>query len=148
MSQPFRHILVAIDFSPPSREALRVAADLAHRFEAPLTILHVYQAPVYPLPDGFITPSADEVATLMLRGREVLDVEADRARTSGAPEVTTELVQGVPYVAIVGYAKEHGIDLIVCGTHGWTGVRHALVGSTAERVVRKAGCAVLTVHAH
>jgi nucleotide-binding universal stress UspA family protein len=64
----------------------------------------------------------------------------------GAPSVAATTAIGEPAVEIVGYAKEHGIDLLVLGTHGRTGLEHALMGSVAERVVRRARCPVLTVH--
>ncbi len=64
----------------------------------------------------------------------------------GAPRVATAKSIGEPSVEIVEFAKETGQDLLVIGTHGRTGLRHALVGSIAERVVRRAGCPVLSVH--
>ena len=63
----------------------------------------------------------------------------------GAGEVVRSVIQGTPFVEIVRYAKSEGIDLIVVGSHGRTGLSHMLLGSVAERVVRKAPCPVLTV---
>ncbi|HWM86759.1 MAG TPA: universal stress protein, partial [Kofleriaceae bacterium] len=65
--------------------------------------------------------------------------------TEGLREVGTNISQGVPFAEVVREAREGGFDLIVMGTHGRTGLRHALIGSVAEKVVRKAPCPVLTV---
>jgi len=62
-----------------------------------------------------------------------------------ARKVVRTIVTGTPFIEIVRYARENQIDLIVVGTHGRSGLMHSLIGSVAERVVRKASCPVLTV---
>jgi nucleotide-binding universal stress UspA family protein len=69
-----------------------------------------------------------------------------QAESVGALEVGTKLLQGVAWDEIVRFAKTEGFDLIVMGTHGRTGIKHALLGSITEKVVRTASCPVLTVH--
>jgi nucleotide-binding universal stress UspA family protein len=121
-----RDILLATDFSEASEPAVRVARDYAYRFGARVHLVHV------------AAPS-DPGAAARLGGI---------AATFAPAEVVARVLGGpAPAAAIVGYAREHGIDLIVLGTHGRTGVSHLLLGSIAERVVRTAPCPVLTVPA-
>lgn len=74
-----------------------------------------------------------------------LDEWRAAAEGLGAPRVETAKEAGEPAAEIVAFARERGVDLLVLGTHGRTGLEHALMGSIAERVVRKAHCPVLTV---
>jgi nucleotide-binding universal stress UspA family protein len=138
-------ILVPIDFSPHAAEATAWAADLARRYDASLTLLHVLQPVAMALPEGYVLMSANALSDLMTEldralARARKDVEATE-RIS--PE--TKLVQGAPFAEIVQFARDGGFDLIVMGTHGRTGLKHALLGSVTEKVVRKAPCPVLTV---
>jgi universal stress protein A len=120
-------ILCPVDFSAESRAGLEVAADIARRFEAPLVLLHVAEA---------MDPHAVE-ALAHLR---------EEAVARGVPEIRTTVAEGSPKSAIARYADEHGFDLVVMGTHGWTGRAHALAGSVAESTVRSARCPVMVVH--
>ena len=122
------HILFPTDFSPASENAGKTAADFARHFGATLHIVHV----VPPVTDP--TPSP----------RALLDAVSRFA--SGLP-VVSEILSGPPARRIVAYARRAGIDLIVMGTHGRTGVSHLLLGSVSEAVVRHAPCRVLTVPA-
>jgi nucleotide-binding universal stress UspA family protein len=140
---PFRKILVASDFSAHAEHALEVALDLAQRWGASVTLVHVHEPPVW-------APGLEEV--LEARAGEARDNISDllartaaAARAAGVTDVDTRLVDGVPFVEITRLAREGGYDLIALGTHGRTGIEHVLVGSVAERVVRTAPCAVLTV---
>jgi len=84
-----------------------------------------------------------------LRGRVALeDAQTGRHRVDATVRTRTVLLTGTPHVEICRLANEVGADLIVTGTHGRTGIRHALIGSVAERVVRHAGRPVLTVPMH
>lgn len=139
-------ILVPTDFSPHSTEATAWAAELAGRFGASITLVHVFQPVSMILPEGFVLKSADEIASLM----SSLDAALMQARdqlSSLAPGVSIDsvLLEGAPFAEIVRHARDNGFDLIVLGTHGRSGLRHALLGSVAEKVVRKAPCPVLTV---
>lgn len=128
MSEGFviRQILFPTDFSEVSRRAGRTAADLARRFGARLHVLHV------------VPPATDP--TPAPRG-----LEAAVAELGPGLEIIPRTLSGLAGRTIVAYAREHGIDLIVMGTHGRTGFSHALLGSVAESVVRRAPCRVLTV---
>lgn len=137
-----KEILAPIDFSEGSEKALRYACKLGEQFGSVVTLLHVIQPLVYPAELGYpptVVDSLDESARTRIEERLA-------AAAAGAPiEVRTLVRTGQPYHEIAATAKELDIDLIVIATHGWTGLKHVLMGSTAERVVRHAPCPVLTV---
>ncbi len=141
----FRRILCPVDFSEPSRQALLRAAELAQQFGAALELVHAYRAPTSVVP-GFV-PLPSEVERLLAAVDRALAEWAGWARSLGAVEVTTRSVQGDAAGEIAARASEGDFDLVVIGTHGYSGVRHAVLGSVAERVVRSAPCPVLTVRA-
>lgn len=141
----FSKVLVPIDFSAHSTEAIRVAADLARRFEARVTLLHVYEPLVYGLPDGFVLTPANKIDELLGAIDAQLDSARQQAIDAGAAEVDAKRLEGAAAAQIVEFAARGAFDLIVMGTHGRTGISHFLMGSTAERVVRLAPCPVLTV---
>ncbi len=140
-----RKILVPTDFSAHSREAQAWAVELARRYEASLTLMHVYQPISYALPEGYVLPSANLLADLEVSLGKALDDAGKELQSTPGLRVDTALTQGVPFAEIVRFAREGSFDLIVLSTHGRTGLKHALLGSVAEKVVRKAPCAVLTV---
>lgn len=145
--KPFSKILVPVDFSTHSAEAVRYAADLSRRYEASVTLAHVYQPIAYPLPEGFVLHTAAQLANMMLEFGKLLEAAKADAEAAGALRVETEMLQGIASSEIVRFAGESGHDLIVMGTHGRTGIKHALLGSVAEKVVREAPCPVLTLRA-
>jgi nucleotide-binding universal stress UspA family protein len=146
MTADWRRICCPIDFSDASHAAMEVAADLARRFGAELVLLHAYPIPGYTFPDGSVVASPkmmQDLADQAERHLEEWRVQAERL--VGAPRVAAEKGVGEPATEIVSFAKERAMDLLVLGTHGRTGLEHALMGSIAERVVRRAHCPVLTV---
>ena len=94
-------------------------------------------------PGGTLPPSYVEDETQEVK--KMLDAEQKAPWTEGIV-VKTALRHGPPFVEIIKYAKENGVDMIVMGTHGRSGLAHMMLGSVAEKVVRKAPCPVLTVH--
>lgn len=143
-----KNILVATDFGEPADAALLYGRALAKAFGARLHVLHVvedayasaYASEMYVPPDPSVQAEINEAAQKRL---DELVLDSD----GSGPAVTTVLrISNAPAPAIVGYAKDEGIDLIVIGTHGRKGIAHLLLGSVAERVVRTAPCPVLTVH--
>jgi len=137
-------ILVPSDFSECSDEALRYGLELARRFDASLHLLHVVQDPVTQpwAAEGFSAPLFEVVEQWQRQAEARLRAsvpDADRHRVTVASVVAT------PYAEILAYAAANDVDLIVMGTHGRSGVSHMLLGSIAERVVRRAPCPVLTV---
>jgi nucleotide-binding universal stress UspA family protein len=144
--KPFKKILVPVDFSRHSAEAIRFAGDLSRRYDAVVQLVHVYQPVNYTLPEGIVFFTPAQLTSLLDALEKLLAASRNDAEVAGAPHVETKLLQGLPSSEIVSHAREGGFDLIVMGTHGRTGVRHAIMGSVAERVVRRAPCPVLTVH--
>jgi universal stress protein A len=139
-----RRVLCPTDFSPTADHAAELAAEMAMKFGADLVLLHVIPDLSYPLRSfGAVTAYPHLREELHLRAKEELDKHAATLK-AGKP-VTTELRDGAAHEAILACAKERGADLIVLGTHGHTGFKHMLLGSTAEKVVRTAACPVLTV---
>ena len=136
-------VLVPTDFSDSSLTATRYAVDFARRFGATLHLLHVIEDPVLYLPmfESFPLPSRQEFETY---AQTRLDnwILADDAETL---QIERQWVHGSPFVEILRYARESDTDLIVLGTHGRGLAAHILLGSVAEKVVRKAPCPVLTV---
>jgi universal stress protein A len=137
-----KKILVPVDFSDCSNKALQYAIPFAKQFDAELILLHVVQ-PYVPVPE---MPAID-IGLLQRQIRESGEKELETLQRTVADEIPSEtaLRAGTPYVKIINAAKELGIDLIILATHGRTGLAHVFLGSTAERVVRHAGCPVLVV---
>jgi len=138
-------ILVPIDFSPSADQAMAWAMDLARRYGASLIVAHVLQPVAWPAsPDGLMLTPTDLLATT----RRELDASLERTRASieaAGIGAKAALLDGTPAAEIAALARRAGADLIVMGTHGRTGLQHALLGSVAEKVVRTAPCPVLTV---
>lgn len=144
MIEPFAKVLVATDFSEPAGRAVERALDIARRYGASLHLVHVWEAPL--IVGGAIAGAdVDWSAPLEQAARARLDGQIERLREDGV-EVTASLRSGTAWDRIVVLAGEVGADLVVVGTHGRTGLRRALMGSVAERVVRHSPVAVLTVH--
>jgi universal stress protein A len=140
-----RHVLVPVDFSEPSLKMLRRAAAFAAHFGAQLTLLHVLEPPSQlGLEDNPLTLDRDKLSKL---ARRKLNVLAKPQPGGPAPAVKTLVREGKPYQEICRAAGELKADMIIIATHGYAGIEHALLGSTAERVVRHAPCPVLVCRA-
>jgi nucleotide-binding universal stress UspA family protein len=137
-----KKILVPTDFSRCSMAATDRAVSLAQTFQAQVILLHVMEPPVYGLDFSLTHPGILPVVRqkLMERMEQAVDVMRDRGI-----EAEGYFIIGVPSVEIIRAAEKHNADLIVMGTHGRTGLSHILLGSTAERVIQRARCPVLTV---
>jgi universal stress protein A len=140
----FKRILAPTDFSEHAHRALERAIALARDAGAELHICHAihYVAPIVspyeiPIPDDFIQQTRESA---QLR----LDEQVANATKAGV-DCKGHLLSDAPDPAISNLAEELGIDLIVMGTRGHTGLKHVLLGSVAERTVRHAHCSVLTV---
>jgi nucleotide-binding universal stress UspA family protein len=141
-------ILVPTDFSDTSDAALSYARTLADSLGASLHLVHVFDDPYGDALVAEMNASVYESmrATEMTQARRRLLRRlppADRKQF----QASTAIVTGAPAEAIVDYATDRGMDLIVMGTHGRSGFAHLLLGSVAEQVVRTATCPVLTVRA-
>lgn len=136
-------ILVPVDFSDPSRQALGYAVFLAHNFRAKLDVLHVWRINEYAGDDMVLLTRSEPELTLSTS----LRAQADKLLSDFLVDVPYSeriLREGEPAASITEVAREGGYDLVVMGTHGRTGLSHALVGSVAEKVVRMAPCPVTT----
>jgi nucleotide-binding universal stress UspA family protein len=142
----FRHILVPTDFTETSEHALEWAIQMASRLGSAITVMHAYELPIVGLPDATIIPSGDIAARIAEAAHRALDKTLERHKDSGVP-IAAVLREGVPWQAINHVADEIHADLVVLGTHGRKGIARALLGSTAEKVVRSAHHAVTTIHA-
>jgi nucleotide-binding universal stress UspA family protein len=138
-------ILVPTDFSEHAQQALETAVSLAKPFGAAIHLLHVVQLPVVPtLPEA--APVVPVTFWQELREHAVRNLEKQKARlTAAGVRCEIEVIEDVPGFAISAAAERAGADLIAMGSRGLTGLKHALLGSVAERTVRTAPCPVLTV---
>ncbi len=145
MANNIRRVLVPVDFSAASRAALWRASELASALGASLELLHVLELPAaqYLASEGYV-PLPPEFRQ-DLKSRAGQHLEEWLATASVPTDVHRELREGKPSVEIVEYARAHGSDLIVMGTHGRAGMSHALLGSVTDHVIRTAPCPVLTV---
>lgn len=143
----FKKILVPVDFASHSAEALEVATDLARRYEAALTLVHVYEPVDYALPPGYVVYTPDQLNRMTAELQSRLEATRRDVAASSGGTVEARMLQGPAAVSILDCAADEGFDLIVMGTHGRTGVGRFLLGSVAEKIVRAAHCAVLTVKA-
>jgi nucleotide-binding universal stress UspA family protein len=142
---PFRKILVPTDFSKHSSAAIDAAADLSRRYEASVTLAYVFEPVTYALPEGHVMQSPPQLDEMRSAFEQRLAQVATEAETAGALRVESKLLTGPVASEISDFAEKGEFDLIVMGTHGRTGLRHLVLGSVAEKVVRTAPCAVLTV---
>jgi nucleotide-binding universal stress UspA family protein len=143
-----KNILVPVDFSDSSRKALFAAAELAVAYAARIDLLHVWEVPPYIPPEAMVGVPGSDARSLGQLARD--HAHEELARLTGElggqlPLGETLLESGDPARTIVEVAARRGSDLIVIGTHGRTGLSHLLLGSVAERVVRRASCPVLTI---
>lgn len=143
-----QRILVPVDFSHESAKAMRYAVTLARQFDAAITLVHVVE-PAYG-PTGIAdtgepkpVPERERIARAKTKlgalGHKIL---------GPCRIVETVIRSGLAFFEITEAAKCLDIDLIIIGTHGYTGPTHAVMGSTAEKVVRHAPCPVLVVRRH
>jgi nucleotide-binding universal stress UspA family protein len=147
MMKPFKKILVPVDFSSCSAEAVRTAADVSTRYGAEVCLVHVYEPIQYALPGNSPFYMPGQFESILAECEKRLADAKKEAEAAGIARAQTQQLQGIPATEITEFAKKHDFDLIVMGTHGRTGLQHALIGSVAEKVVRRAPCAVLTVRA-
>lgn len=140
-----KKILVPTDFSECAEHAVEVAASLAKKMDARLYVLHVMNIPVYDRNDSFSTYSdtAEGIFWMKLVRKRFKEL-FDKPFMKGVNAAEVLQFDGV-YETIAKQAEEHGIDLIVMGSHGDSGAHEVFIGSNTEKVVRLAECPVLTV---
>jgi nucleotide-binding universal stress UspA family protein len=139
----YKHLLVPTDFEACSRHALERAMAMATAFSAEVTLLHVWEPPVYP----YVVPAAPDYVTAIEEAvKHKLEEELRFARER-LPTAHSELKMGVVWKEIISTSEALAVDLIVMGTHGRRGLEHALLGSVSEKVIRTSKVSVLTVPA-
>lgn len=136
------HILFATDFSPSSAPAFRYAVEWADIVEAKLTLLHVLSLqPGLDIDVGIAQKYLDEQRHVAQDHLHQLLAEARQHVSQASIEMQT----GLPSTQICDVARVHNADLIIVGTHGWTGFNRVVFGSVAERVIQRAPCPVLSI---
>jgi nucleotide-binding universal stress UspA family protein len=141
---PLRRIVVATDFSAPAERACDVGVSLAKQLGAALHLVHAFDLPVTAIAPYEVAIPPAVIHEAREAARKKLDAAVGAVRAQGL-EATGKLAEASAAPAIVRAAADLQADLIVIGTHGHTGLRHVLLGSVAERTLRLAPCAVLTV---
>ncbi len=137
-------ILCPIDFSAPSRNALRYASEFAKAMNAKITVMHVIQP--QPIAADVNVPYVPLEVDLEKNAREELEHLVKETVQEGVL-VEQIIAFGLPSDCVIAQAKKENVDLIILGTHGRTGISRLLMGSTAESVIRHAACPVLVVKA-
>lgn len=141
-SMSTEHILVPIDFSASADQALDFAMALARKLPARLTLLHVIHIIPLGITDGGASLPLAYIETLEADVRTSLETYRKRVTEAGI-EAEVMSVHGIPFQSIIDVARDKQVDMIIMGTHGRTGLKHILLGSVAEKVVRLAPCPVL-----
>ncbi len=144
-----QRILVPVDYSDRCRHALGYALNLAEKLKADVDVVHIWDRPAY-VPDTMVVGKpGTQPKSLADLIRENAETEMEeflaKIRTPEGVTIYHHLGSGEPASAILATAKDSGADLIVIGTHGRTGVRHFLLGSVAEKLVRLSSVPVVIV---
>ncbi len=141
-----QRILCPVDFSDNADHAARYAVALAETYNSELILLHVIAPPIAALPGDHLVPDMMQanIESVAESSRERIEEKIGEITSKGI-SVTSRVINGLPFIEIIRLAKDWPADIIVMGTHGRTGLQHLLIGSVAERVVRKAPCPVLTI---
>lgn len=137
-------ILYPTDFSEYSAHARHYAIELAKKFDATIVALHAVPLPVSAASYEIVVDMTSMRDMMEEAAHKRLAEEAEQIQAAGV-NVETVVRVGTAFVEIVDVAQAQQVDLIVIATHGWGALKHLLLGSTAERIVRKAPCPVLTV---
>jgi len=144
-----KKILVPVDYSEGSRDALRFAASVAHANGVPLDVVHVWDRPAYVPESATVHPASGETHSLVEMIRENAERELNEfvARADLPTDLAVErrVLSGNPAARILSELSSGRHELVVVGTHGRTGFRHLLLGSVAETLVRRSPLPVLTV---
>jgi nucleotide-binding universal stress UspA family protein len=145
MIADIKKILVPIDFSDYSKSALKYAVNFCKNCNGEMILIYVVEPVIYP-PDFSMGQIA--IPSVNAEWDERAKQELDKLAKEEIPDsvaIKTIIKTGKPFLEIIETAGELDVDLIIIATHGRTGVEHILFGSTAEKVVRKAPCPVLTI---
>lgn len=144
---PIKKILCPVDFSELSMKAMAAAIELAAVFGSELHLLHVFEGydEISLSPETALTPLPEWLAKLRQVSREKLNELPSQDQAAKCAGVVRTFREGGAIPEILNHADQHKVDMIVLATHGRTGLKHLLMGSVAENVVRSAKCPVLTI---
>ena len=143
-----QRILVPTDFSRESAKAMRYAVSMARQFDASITLVHVVE-PSYGPADFANAPAAHKNSENQRASQAKSKLGVLGRRILGPCRIVETVIRnGLAFFEITEVAKALSADLIIIGTHGYSGVTRAIMGSTAEKVVRHAPCPVLVVRRH
>jgi nucleotide-binding universal stress UspA family protein len=141
----FQRILVPVDFSQYGDEILKIALEMARKFDASIDLIHVIPNMDYFTPyESFM--AAENIVAIQkgVEGEVEKDLDEVALKLPGIT-VKKAIRTGVAFVEILDYVKSEGIDLIIMGTKGRGGLEHIIIGSVAEKVLRKSPCPVLAI---
>ncbi len=144
-----KKIAFCTDFSENAEQAFDLAFDLTQKYQAQLLLVHVVPPLVFPSPvmEDFISEQANLKFSEDAAKRAMEQMGENYIKKMGDhPNTSARVLSGHPASEILNFINEEKVDLVVMGTHGLTGIAHFFLGSTAEKVVRRADCSVLTVH--
>ena len=141
----FKELVVATDFSEYSLRAIDYGVEIAEKFASHMTLVYVVEPLLQAADLTWTTVDFEELNKAHKEAAEKQLKQIVDERIRKGISCDTVILFGKPFVEILKYAKEENADLIVMATHGRGAISHLLMGSTAEKVVRKALCPVLTV---
>jgi universal stress protein A len=144
-----KKIAFCTDFSQNADQAFDLAFDLTRKYQAQLLLVHVVPPLVFPSPvmEDFISEQANLQFSEDAIKRAMEQIEKNYLKKIGDYQnALVRVLSGHPASEILNFINQEKVDLVVMGTHGFTGLAHFFLGSTAEKVVRRADCSVLTVH--
>jgi nucleotide-binding universal stress UspA family protein len=141
----FKELVVPTDFSEHSLRAVDYGVEIGEKFSSHITIVYVIEPLLQAADLTWTTVDFEELNKAHKQTAEKQLAEIAEERVPKDLDCDTEILFGKPFVEILKFAKEENADLIVMATHGRGAISHILMGSTAEKVVRKAPCPVLTV---
>ena len=144
-----KKIAFCTDFSENADQAFDMAFDLTLKYQAQLLLIHVVPPLVFPSPvmEDFISEQASLQFSEDAIQRAMEQIEKNYlAKMGDYKNSLVRVLSGHPASEILNFVDQEKVDLVVMGTHGFTGLAHFFLGSTAEKVVRRAECSVLTVH--
>jgi nucleotide-binding universal stress UspA family protein len=141
-------ILVPVDFSSCSLAGLEYAIAFAERVAARIIVFHALDLGYAYTADGYAIYDLSRLQDAAREGAEAQMKKFIRTARFGSVKFETAIAIGPPVWEICEFAEKRDVDLIISATHGWTGFKHVLIGSTAEQVVRHAPCSVLIAPSH
>lgn len=141
----FKEVVVPTDFSEFSLRGLDYAVEIAQKFGSSLRLVYVIEPVLQAADVSWTSVDFEQMNKAHRESAEQQIAKLAEDRVPPGVEAHTDILFGKPFMEIVRYATEHNADLIVMATHGRGAISHILMGSTAEKVVRKAPCPVLTV---